>query len=405
MAFTNTAADRSGVDDRFGYVEKGTFRNAYGNEMFVLVTAAISTFILYVMIGLAIYIPMMEYGVLFAALVCLIPLALLIFTFACVYSFVTKGKEGQYYADSVKFVVTCAGKKEIFYYEEVQHVGFELFSLLGNPRGYIVSIVTRKGTFSYKYISPKHKRYGNPEDTPFYILKRKSEWDTTPEKLQIKYSEQDLERPVAPMLYSNMDNVVSAHEPVPEEYAPKRDYVSSPVAEEDFTVKKGSFRTPYSKELYAYIVIILVFVIGIIIGVSITMTMYAGLTGKLGNVTITAIFCVVWFLIVGTVFNIVSGGKDVKYESTIKEFRITDSDREQIIYMCDVERVEYLPMKTLWFDRGYKVKIITKYTTFEYGYLFLRNRKFMNTADTPFSYIEEQIGTREKYHPSFKRSE
>lgn len=401
MAFTNSGTDRSSVDERFGYVEKGSFRCAFGNEKPLLICFLTAAFAAYLGIGLGIMWP--HYGTeafLFYAILGALLFIVDIILFKVAYNIIMKGKEASYYADSVKFTVTCAGKKEIFYYEDVHFVRFETFSSFGIPRGYIVTVCTRQGDFRYSCLSRKRKVFGEPQDTPFFILKQNAEKDTTPERA-VEYSQEDLERPVVPMVYSKVPEN-SVHRNIPDHRKPESNIKI--LKEDEFVTAKGAFRVPYEKEVMGYILLPVFFLAGIIVGM-LFINMQNDIFEYAASLIWSLAIGAVWLLVIGTIFNIIASGRECSYISDGREFRVTDKGETRTIYLCDVERVEYLPLKLLWKQRGYLVKIITKYTVIEYKYLFPRRVKYFPPEKTPFRTIEEIIGTAEKYQPSYRRTE
>ncbi len=404
MAFTNTGSDRSSVDDRFGYIEKGTFRHPYGNEKPILVIAAGLFLAAYLGIVFGIMYP--QYGTsafMFYAILSVVLFFAEIFIFATIFNIILLGKQCSYYADSVKFTVTVSGKRDIFYYEDVHFVRFEPFSTLGRPRGHRITIVTRSGEYKYSYLAPKNKKFGFPEDTPFFILKRNAEKDTTPEENRLLYSDADLERPVVNMVYSKVAEN-SVHKKIPEHLKPENN-VKILNSEDEILITKGVFRVPHEKESIRYALLALMLVAGICLGLFLFFTLRIGaIFGYDIGPELYILTTIIWILLAGTLFNHTRDGRDISYEMDGKEFRITDNGITKAIYLCDVEDVVYMPLHFLWKQRGYKVQIITKYTIIEYKYLFPRNRKNVPTNHTPFFYIEEKIGKAKAEQPSYRRT-
>ncbi|MBQ9948507.1 MAG: hypothetical protein IJO91_08970 [Oscillospiraceae bacterium] len=410
MALSSSNYGQHAVDERFGYMEKGSFRAAFGNEKFILYVALAVAVAAYFVIGFTVYVPnFFDTGRLFYTIVTLLLIAVDIAVFATVYNIVMAGKEGSYYADSIKFTVTLNGKRDIFYYEDVMYVDYQTFSTFRRPRGYAVNIVTRSGEFRYHYLAPKHKKYGNFEDTPFYILKKHAEQDTTPEHTEYAVPEDipaDLDRPVIRPVYSRLpENSVQTY--VPEHWKPE-DKIKTVDSEDDMVIAKGTFRVPFKGEA-------VIFTVGTIIFALIFSTCAGFILNGLATASIMAFTSEIFDILVivailsifayGTFINIINHGRDVDYISTKKEFTITDKDDKRVIYLCDAERVEYLPLKSFGRQRGWKVKIHTKYTVIEYSYLFSKVRKFIPEKDTPFRVIEELIGTVQKEQPVYRRTE
>ncbi len=398
MAFTSSNTNQEHFDERFGYQEKGTFRHAYGNELPVIISAIILFIMGYFGIGLGILAP--KFGtsaLLFFAIISAVLFLLEIFLFITICNIVLRGKEGTFYADSIKFTVTLSGKREVFFYDSVAAVQFSPMSLFGKPRGYNVTVITREDSYNFKYLAPKNKRYGSPEDTPFYILKRMIDKDTSPEEYKALYSDADLERPVAAMNYSKAHTaeMSSAPEPVAK---PTSQHIETTASEDNFVITKGFFRVPRRSEL------ILLFVV--IPALSAGFALLSLVIAKiwLGSWELLLIMLFATVVAMTTLFRHFCDGREISYEMTRLEFRTNDDGARDVIYLSDVESVEYLSYKSLIHPKAYRVKINTKYKVIEYIYLCPR-RQILSPKKTPFYDIEKIIGkASEEETPIYKRS-
>lgn len=81
-----------------------------------------------------------------------------------------------------------------------------------------------------------------------------------------------------------------------------------------------------------------------------------------------------------------------KYKADGRAFFVTVKGKDKIpILYRDVLRVEYTPTKFLWFDRGYKVDIVTTYGTVHYDYIFPQFNQCVSLQDLPFDVIKRNI--------------
>ena len=86
-----------------------------------------------------------------------------------------------------------------------------------------------------------------------------------------------------------------------------------------------------------------------------------------------------------------------KYRADGRAFFVTVKGKDKIpILYRDVLRVEYTPTKFLWFDRGYKVDIVTTYSTEHYDYIFPQFNHCISLQDLPFDVIKRNIPNRDE---------
>ena len=74
--------------------------------------------------------------------------------------------------------------------------------------------------------------------------------------------------------------------------------------------------------------------------------------------------------------------------------RVKGKGKDQILYR-DVLSVDYTPTKFLWFDRGYKVDILTTYGIVHYDYIFPLFDHRISPENLPFDVIKRNIPERE----------
>ena len=80
------------------------------------------------------------------------------------------------------------------------------------------------------------------------------------------------------------------------------------------------------------------------------------------------------------------------YKADGRAFYVTvrGKGKDQILYR-DVLSVDYTPTKFLWFDRGYKVDILTTYGTVHYDYIFPYFDHRIIPKNLPFDVIKRNI--------------
>ncbi len=381
-SYTIESARSSKNDERFGFETRGKFRCPYSTEkfymilivvVFVLGLSAISGFMLSWLEapeqGLFVALAILVFWVIWAVL-CLIPFRLIMF-----------GSEYDYSADDDKMTIWHGvNTMDIFYYN-VMSVRYEPLNFFGRQRGFVVTIVTRKSTNVFKVIYCRFDALMKPETTPFTILEERaglnkpSDPDLVVRHRREHMNEQQLaiedgmlERPV---LRNEKQTAVNIE--------PHISYVEN---EDDFMISKGSFHVPHKYELLVGALCI----VGCILSIGAFRLVSDALNYSplmLFSLLTIPVFIGVWR---------VARRTEYRYEADGREFRITDKKgRADVIYYCDVQAVNYKPLRLLWMQRGYKVDIVTKYRTITYYCLFLANKKYQNTYDLPFHIIEERI--------------
>ena len=365
------SGNKTDIEQRFGYKESGTFRCAYGNEKPLLVILAAVTAV--IAVSVLLFIASLiegESALLMYAMLLVIVESVIIFAAMSLAKFILYGKECFYHADEQKLSVERAGKYDDFFYMNIMCVRYDPLVTLGRQRGFIVTITTRKSTVEYKYIFRRTDVVMSPEKTPFAILEERAGLKTyTAAKAP---SEEPVDAPQHTPSYSRS----------PDATAPE----IAPHTEEDEITAKGTFRVPHKYELTIFIVCL-------------------GLGAVVSVFSLIAAMKAIEALIAGAVFVLldiaafrVLHRTELKYIADGREFRISDSiGIREVIYFCDVERVEYKPYKLLWMDRGFKVSVVTKYRTITYKYLFLINNRHQKPEDTPFHHIERMVSGANKH--------
>ena len=386
-SYTVESARSSKSDERFGFESHGKFRCQYSMEKFYMILIVV----LY-LAGLgAIHGFMMswmetESQALFIALadivcwavwtvICVIPFRLLMF-----------GSEYEYSADGDKMTIYHGSNTMDIFYYNVMNVRYEPLEFFGRQRGFVVTIVTRKSTNVFRLIYRRFDAKMSPETTPFAILEERSglKKPSDPD-LVVRYRREHMNEQQLAEEEGMLERPVLRNEKqVAANITPDISYVHS---EEDFVIARGSFHVPHRYELLVAVLCgaAFLFTVAAIAFIS-ELIDYPAL--NLFSLLAVPIFIGIWRMV---------RRSEYKYVADGREFRITDSKgRTEVIYFCDVERVDYKPLKLLWMQRGYRVGIVTKYRTVTYDCLFLANRKYQDTGDLPFRVIEERAGKEDK---------
>lgn len=93
----------------------------------------------------------------------------------------------------------------------------------------------------------------------------------------------------------------------------------------------------------------------------------------------------------GTVINYLKKGDIYTYKANGFEFVITSaSKKEERILYSDVQDVVYNKREFLWFIKGYRVEILTRYGVLKYNYV-CEGSRLPSTSTLPFEVIRERI--------------
>ncbi len=113
----------------------------------------------------------------------------------------------------------------------------------------------------------------------------------------------------------------------------------------------------------------------------------------LGFSSLVIILSLILFPIAGIMFlKFYVRGKECRYRANGEEFTVFEKDKTEHIYYSDVIEVSYTPRQLLKkYEHGYDVKIVTKYKTIVYKYIFPRLNELVNPENLPFRIIQEHI--------------
>lgn len=386
MALTTIQARSSDYDERFGFETSGTFYCPYSAEKFYIVLIifiAISGCV-GIDLGLIASFPPDSEVAFFMALALLAGWGVWLFLCYIAFRLVLKGSQYHYKADESKLTITHGPQTQDFFYMNIMNVRYDPIMLLRKQRGFLVTVVTRKGTHTFKYIYNNPHANITPQNTPFYILEERSglRKEIDPD-LYFKYKrEHQLEEEVV---------IESGELERPVKYDERLHPANvevKPMEEEDFIIAKGSFYSPNKLDRALLILFAALGIVGIGAAIIVTAQGVRHLDFK----GVYAIFAVlVAIIIMVGIYRIACYG-DNTYTASGKQFHIKDyKGNVEIMYYNDVEEVRYSALKRFGMQRGYKVDIVTKYRTITYNYMFPKNKKYQGTSDTPFHIIEEHI--------------
>ena len=382
-AYTIESARNSKSDERFGYETRGCFRCTYSTEKFYMILIAV----LYAVGMFGIATGMMA---LFShgeeeALMCAICILVLWIVWtsagAVVFRLLMYGSEYRYSADDDKMTIRHGSNSMDIFYYNVLSVRYEPLELFRKQRGFIVTVVTRKSTNVFRMVYCRSDARMAKENTPFAILEERAELNKPSDPdLVVRYRQEhmtDRERALEAGMLERPE--LRSMEQMKANVEPNISYVQS---EDDFIIAKGRFHVPHKYEMVIIVLLLamcLLCMVGLVIAGAI-----------IGDPLIIMLFIVPPLVFVAVTKMVVR--EEYTYIADGREFRITDKKgKTETIYFCDVESVEYTPLKLLWVHRGYKVDIITKYRTITYNCLFLLNKKLQSTHELPFALIEQKI--------------
>lgn len=383
---TSRTGTKTEIDARFGFKESGTFRCAYGNEKPLLIVLAVITAVLAVCVFIfSTWILTGKSAMLFWAMLFILSEGVLLFIAATLAKLILYGKECFYHADEQKLSVERGGKFEDLFYLNVLCVRYEPLMTFGRQRGFVVSVTTRKGTAVYKYIFSRIDVVMSPEKTPFAIVEERAGL-----KVQHETKPVAIEKSAKTAIAEKSEEtggctvVTEPQSALFGRVADPDQKISRVASEAEELTAKGSFKVPHKREL-------LMFVVCLCLGIAAVTDCMVDIAAAPQNPEILLIGAFLFVIIDITLYRMLHR-TEYKYAADSREFRIYDKiGVREVIYFCDVEKVEYKPYKLLFKQRGYTVSIVMKYKTVTYNYLFLSNRKYQETYETPFNHIERMV--------------
>lgn len=399
MASTKIQSDNSEHERLFGFETSGLFRCPYSAEKFftvLLIAAAIGG-----CAGIYIFAKNIAYGdkdtyafvadaansdkaAFFVALALLIGAAIWLAICFIVFRLVIRGSEYCYKADESKLTIMHGQQSMDFFYSNIFDVQFEPLMLLKWQRGFTVTVVTRKGSYTFKYLYDNLHSKMAPETTAFFILKERAGLNQQADPdLYFKHKRENAAAREAALESGMLERPVAYHERSALAAEPVRISVKD---DKDIVISKGSFRAPRSM---ASLVLLLVALCGaaVLFFFIVWFLLRNNVLQGLISILLTAILLVILVGLYRAVSYI-----EMTYEATKSEFRVTDpKGGRDVIYYQDVDDVRYTPLRRLGRQCGYNVSIITKYRTITYKYLFIKNKSFQKPSETPFDIIKQNL--------------
>lgn len=432
---------------RFGFSASGKFCSPLKSEhviVAVIIAAAVVAEVLFVLFMLRLMrsnITGMEGGIMLEALfigVGCVVVALIIFLMARVLiKMIMGGIRCTYIADEERFCATIGGTMHTIYYKDVQNVHFlPITTFRGAVRGYTVT-VKLNGTYEeFKVVSDS---YISEQTTPFYIIKERMEIIRAAENRERARAEDralTLNESVSPVkkdekeeTMSRLSSILGKDAEMPgvrapaeiEKTAPLPDIASrvsptvngyaddmpavgkngktiSPVREyigsdgrtqsENDIIARGTFRTPVSTRTAVIVGVIAIIVYLLLFGLVLNWTLNIN---ELAYIVGMVIMVLLAPFIAGTIINYLRNGKEYTYKANGREFVVTSKNSEERFLYKDVQSVTYKKVEFLWFIKGYKVEILTKFGITKYEYVCPGFGRLIPEKDLPFEVIKEHI--------------
>lgn len=164
-------------NDRFGYIESGTFFQGLRCE-YLLFALCIGVLVGGVIaLDIAIFEPAQN-APNYAGLCALISLVSCLL-WGCLWAFAANlmmsGYKCRYEFDKVCFKTKVGAVSRTIYYKDVLGVDFEGLTLFGRIRGYNVTVRTLDGPIKYRLVFPNRRAATNSKNTIFYVIAERAE--------------------------------------------------------------------------------------------------------------------------------------------------------------------------------------------------------------------------------------
>lgn len=353
--------------------------------------------------------------------------------------FIMQGFKCSYLADEEKFTLNVGGTTHTIYYSEVQGVYFQPRMNLFHRavRGYNVTIKISGAEEEYGIVSDS---YISEKTTPFYIIKERTELLRTAEERErqlgavgVGYDGSAVGGAVRPKrseaqeAIARMESILgrdaempgisaSAHAQAPQmpgisastvngvaDDMPSvnadgrviqkaETYIAANGRELDVNdvVAQGSFRVivKTSTAVIMWIAAVVVYALAYYFLVIRNFNIVGIHVARIALIIIAPIYA-------GTIINFMRNGREYHYRANGREFIVTSKGipEERFLY-SDVQSVTYKKMEFLWFVKGYKVEILTRFGITKYNYVFPGFGRLQPTKNLPFEAIRERIGQK-----------
>ncbi len=386
MAATKIQSNNSEHERLFGFETSGLFHCPYSAEKFfavLLIAAAIGGCVaIYTFLTKSI--PQGGKATLFTALALPVGAAIWLAICIVVFRLVIRGAEYCYKADESKLTIMHGSQCMDFFYSNILDVRFEPLMLLKWQRGFTVTVVTRKGSHTFKYLYDNLHSKMTPETTPFFILRERAGLNQQPDPdLYFKHKRENAAARESALESGMLERPVAYHERSAAAAEPVKISVKE---DKDIVISKGSFRAARSMASLALQIAALCGA-AVLFFFILQFMLRGNVLGGLISTLLTAALLVVLVGVYRSISYI-----EMTYEATKSEFRVTDPQKGcEAIYYNDVDNVRYTPLRQLGKQCGYNVSIITKYRTITYKYLFPKNKRFQQPSETPFDIITQNM--------------
>ncbi len=350
--------------------------------------------------------------------------------------FVLQGFQCSYLADEEKFTATIGGTPHTIYYKDVQTVHFLPRMQRGAVRGYTVTIKINGACEEFGIVS---NGYISESTTPFYIIKERVELIRAEEErvcssaAAVRLSEDSAPKAKTDETHdaitrletilgkdAEMPGISAKDAPLPEiseRVSPTvngytddmpavgkdgrviqsdRTYVGNDGRELGLNdiIAQGSFRvivktrTAVLIGIAALVVYAMLFIW--VMGINNPLDMVTRTVFKLSISQLIMIILAPFYA--GTIINFLRNGRQYNYKANGREFVITSKGiPDEHFFYKDVQSVTYKKMEFLWFIKGYKVEILTRFGITKYNFVFPGFGKLQPTRNLPFEVIRERI--------------
>lgn len=430
---------------RFGFSASGKYNAPLRSEhviVAVITAAAVVVEVLFVLFMLRLMrsnITGMAGGIMLEALFigigCVVGGILIFLVARLLIKMIMSGMECTYIANEDKFSATVGGTPHTIYYKDVQNVHFlPITTFRGAVRGYTVTIKLNGTYEEFKVVSDS---YISEQSTPFYLIKERMEiLRVAEERERARKEERGLflneslsaeKKDEKEDAMSRLASILGKDAEMPgvrapadtEKTAPLPDIASrvSPtvngyaddmpavgkngkivsvgrvymgddgrVLSEDDVIARGTFRTPATVKTAVITAVIAIIIYALIF--SRARLIYSWGIFPVGSIAMVLLAP----FYAGTIINYLRNGREFSYKANGREFVVTSKKSEERFLYKDVQSVTYKRYEFLWFIKGYKVEILTKYGITKYDYVFPGFGKLVSEKDLPFEVIKEHIG-------------
>lgn len=434
---------------RFGFSASGKFHAPYKAEGFLISLTVAGGVVLSVLATVFIVRFLrtnpsgIEEGRTFEAMmfgiINIVAVAVILLVTGLVIRVIVQGYECSYIADEEKFMLEYGSSHYTIYYSEVQNVHFLPRTFFRKVHGYSVTVKINGANEEYAITSDG---YISESATPFYIIKERMELLREDNSaITASYSVKPVKREDIPLTErvssilgkdaempgisaATRPDIVAANkansDPVIPDYPGELAGKVSPTVNgyaDDMPavgadgkvigtapvymaadgrdrsvhdiIASGSFREPMSP-----VKALVISLIAIIIYAAVFIWVFSCGSDSMSGIipmALTIALIILFPFYAGTIINYLKCGDLYTYKANGREFVIISKNKkeERILY-SDVQDVVYNKREFLWFIKGYKVEILTRYGVIKFDYV-CEGRRLPDTSALPFEVIRERI--------------